>query len=287
VSGELTVDGALREAAARLAGVGGTGRLDAALLLEHVTGSSRAAFIANGERLLAEDESARFAELVERRATGIPVAYLIGTAGFYGRTFSVNQSVLVPRPETEHIVDAVLPGLRRRAARDQRLADIGTGCGALAVTLAAELPASSVFATDLLDDALALARRNAARHGVSLRCTFLAGDLAAPLQRFGPFDAVCANLPYVPSGALPELPDPVAFEPRLALDGGHDGLTLYRRLLGQLPDLMAPDGLVVLEAAPPTIEGLAAAGAAAFPRARITIGSDYAGLARFISLSLG
>jgi release factor glutamine methyltransferase len=278
----MTVGEALRETGRRLE-VLGTGRLDATLLLEHVTGATRESFITGDARALTPGEHAALAQAVERRLTGMPIAYITGVTGFYGRTFAVDARVLVPRPETEHLLEAALEALRAGGKAAPRIADIGTGSGAIAITLAAELPAAWVFGTDISHGAIDVARRNAARNNVFQQCTFLHGDLAQPLGRFAPFDAIVANLPYVPTEAIPPEPDPVAFEPPLALDGGSDGLFLYRRLIEQLPAILAPEATVFLEAAPGTIEPLAELVAAAFPGARVEIGADYAGLPRFLT----
>ncbi|MGA2395835.1 MAG: peptide chain release factor N(5)-glutamine methyltransferase [Candidatus Lustribacter sp.] len=283
----MTVAEALRETGRRLDAVGGTGRLDALLLLEHVTGAKRESFIADDARRLTAEQDAAFVQAVERRLRGTPIAYITGTAGFFGRTFAVDERVLVPRPETEHAVEAVLAALRASGKTAGRIADVGTGSGAIAIALAAELPDAWVFGTDISRGAIELARGNAARNNVFQSCTFLHGDLAQPLARFAPFDALVANLPYVPTAAIPAAPDPVACEPLLALDGGADGLMLYRRLIPQLPALLAPDAVVVLEAAPGTIEPLAALVAGAFPHAHVEIGADYAGLPRFLECALG
>ena len=278
---------ALRAAAARLEPVAGSGRLDATLLLEHATGEDRVAFVRDGERAFAPAARQRFDALVARRLGGIPVAYLTGEAGFYGRTFAVDERVLVPRPESEHLVEELVAALRAAGAAAPAIADVGTGSGALAVTAALELPAAGVFASDVSADALAVARANAARHGVARRCTFLHGDLTAPLARFAPFAALVANLPYVPTAQVPEAPDPAGYEPRLALDGGADGLDLYRRLLAELPGLLHPNSLVLFEAAPPTLAALRHAVAAAFPRARIAVGDDYGGRPRYLRFTPG
>jgi release factor glutamine methyltransferase len=279
-----TIAGALREASLRLAAVDGTGRLDATRLLEHVTRLRPETFVTDGSRELVAAEADAFAGAVERRLRGVPVAYITGSVGFYGRTFAVDERVLVPRPETEHLIDAALADLRFRAVAGGRIADIGTGSGAIAITLAGELPGAWVFGTDVSLDAVAVARRNAARNGVFQQCTFVAGDLAAPLGRFAPFDALVANLPYIPTAELPAVPDPAGFEPRLALDGGPDGLALYRRLVDQLPALLAPDASAFLEAAPGNVAALAAVVAARFPDAPVDVGTDYARLGRFVRL---
>ena len=282
----MTVGEALRETGRRLEAVGGTGRLDATLLLEYVMDAPRENFIGADDRVLTPDERTGLAKAVERRLTGAPVAYITGEAGFYGRTFSVDERVLVPRPETEHIVEAAIAALRASGNTRGNIADVGTGCGAIAISLAAELPDAWVFGTDISPGAIDVARRNAARNNVFQSCTFLLGDLAQPLGRFAPFDCLVANLPYVPTADIPRAPDPVAFEPSLALDGGPDGLALYRRLIVTLPALLAPQAPVMFEAAPGTIEPLAALVEAAFPSVRPQIVADYAGLGRYIAFTL-
>jgi release factor glutamine methyltransferase len=281
---DISVAAALRTAAAELEPIAGSGRLDATLLLEHVTGSDRIAFVRDGERVLEPAERDAFDALVARRRGGIPIPYLTGTAGFYGRTFAVDERVLVPRPETEHLVDAALEDLRARGPSTAKVADIGTGSGAIAIVLAAELPDAWIFGTDVSQTVLTVARRNAARNNVFQQCTFLHGDLAAPLVRFGPFDCIVANLPYVPTAEIGAPPDPVGFEPRLALDGGADGLVLYRRLLPQLPPLTTPHASIFLEAGPSTVEPLAGLVRSAFRGRRVTIGDDYGGRGRYVAV---
>jgi release factor glutamine methyltransferase len=280
----VTIAEALRETGRRLESVGGSGRLDALLLLEHVTGASRASFIVDDERVLSAAEEVAFAHAVERRSSGMPIPYITKNAGFFGKLFAVDERVLVPRPETEHLVEAALDDLRKRGRAEPRVADIGTGSGAIAISIAANMPGAWVFGTDISRAAIAVARGNAARNNVFQECTFLHGDLAAPLARFAPLDCVIANLPYVPTAEIAAAPDPVSFEPRLALDGGADGNDLYRRLLAQLPALLAERAFVLFEAAPATIEPLAALVRAAFPSAQTRVHADYANLGRYISL---
>jgi release factor glutamine methyltransferase len=282
----MTIGEALRETGRRLEAVGGTGRLDATLLLEYVMDAPRENFAGADARVLTADERAGLAKAVERRLAGAPIAYITGEVGFYGRTFSVDERVLVPRPETEHIVEAAIGALRASGKTRGNIADIGTGSGAIAISLAAELPDAWVFGTDVSHGAIDVARRNAARNNVFQSCTFLYGDLAQPLGRFAPFDCLVANLPYVPTADIPRAPDPVAFEPVLALDGGSDGLTLYRRLIAALPALLAPQAPVMFEAAPGTIEPLAALVETAFPSVKPQIVADYAGLGRYIAFTL-
>jgi release factor glutamine methyltransferase len=280
----VTIAEALRDSRRRLWAAGGTGRFDAVLLLEHVTGATRTSFITDDARELTPAEEAAFAQAVERRLTGAPVAYITGGVGFHGRSFAVDERVLVPRPETEHLVEAALAALRAAGATGGRIADVGTGSGAIAIALAMELPDAWVFGSDISRGAIDVARRNAAHNNVFQQCTFLHGDLTAPLAKFAPFDALVANLPYIPTAAIPVVPDPVGFEPRLALDGGADGLDLYRRLIAQLPAILTPRASILLEAAPGTIEPLAELVEAAFPGASVEIGADYANLPRFLTL---
>ena len=278
----MTIGEALRDAAVRLEPVGGTGRLDAVFLLAHAGGVSRAEMIAHRERELAPEIVQRFEELVARRERGAPLAYVTGEAGFYGRMFGVDARVLVPRPETELAVEWAVRHLRAIGREAGSAADIGTGSGALAVSLAAELPELGVYASDLSQDALAVARRNAARNLVFQRVTFLHGDLAEPLLPYAPFDCVVANLPYVPSTECAAAPDPVSFEPLLARDGGGDGLVLYRRLLPDLAALLRPRGIALLEAAPANAALLEALVRVVLPQAGVETIADYAGLDRFV-----
>ena len=278
----MTIGEALRDASMRLEPVGGTGRLDAVFLLAHAGGVSRAEMIAHRDRELAPEIAQRFTELVEQRARGMPLAYVTGEAGFFGRMFGVDARVLVPRPETELAVEWAVRHLRAIGRERGIAADIGTGSGALAVTLAAELPELGVYASDVSQDALAVARRNAARNLVFQRVTFLHGDLAEPLLPYAPFDCVVANLPYVPSAECAAAPDPVAFEPLLARDGGPDGLTFYRRLVPELPALVAPRGIAILEASPVNARALEELLRAALPSAGVETIRDYADLDRFV-----
>jgi release factor glutamine methyltransferase len=286
VTSSTTIRAALREAAARLERVDGTGSLDAQRLMQHVAGFDAAALIVHGDQPLRDDLEERFRSMVRRREGGEPISYIIGSVGFYGRSFDVDPRVLVPRPETEHLIEAVMDDLKARKKTNGTLVDVGTGSGAIAITLACEFSELEVFATDVSAEALEVARRNAASNNVFQHVTFLHGDLLAPLARFGRVDAIVANLPYIPAGELPRSPNPVAFEPVVALDGGDDGLHLYRRLLDQIPAAVTPGASIFLEAAPGTIEPLAELAQATLPGAHIEIGEDYADLDRYISISL-
>ncbi len=258
-------------------------RYDATLLLAHVLARDPAWLLAHDDAPVASADRTRYEGAVARRLRGEPVPYIIGTAGFYGRAFAVDANTLVPRPETEALVESVLAGVRRRPplAR-QTICDVGTGSGAIAVTLACELPEAHVTAVDVSPAALAVARRNAESHGVAARVRCVLGDGLAAAPSPGGYTCVVANLPYVRTGELPQAPDPASFEPRLALDGGADGLVLYRALLRDAAGALAPGGTLVMEAGPDTVPALAALARAAFPNGDVSIGLDYAGLARLV-----
>jgi release factor glutamine methyltransferase len=248
-------------------------------LLTHVLGRPREWIVAHDEAEMSEAELTRFIDVCERRRGGEPVAYITGIAWFYGREFVVDDSVLIPRPETEHLVDAALGFIRERAGAC-RVLDVGTGSGAIACTLAAETDAF-VDATDISAEAIAIATRNAERLGVTARCRFFHGDIVAPVAG-SRYDVVIANLPYVPTADLSPAPDPTSFEPRLALDGGPDGLTAYRVLLREIKNGANAASIVLLEAAPPTIDGLEKLARSALPNFTVSIGNDYAGMRRFV-----
>jgi release factor glutamine methyltransferase len=271
-----TLGEALRVGTESLAPASDSARADAQLLLAHVVRREREWLIAHADATLSPEQREDFQRLCRRRSAGVPVAYILGRAGFYGREFLVDESVLIPRPESEHLVDEAIAFLGAGTAA----LDVGVGCGAIACTIAAESGAV-VFGTDLSAAAIAIAAQNARRLGLSAACRFCQGDLTAPV-RDRRFHAIVANLPYVPTADLPSPPNPVAFEPREAVDGGPDGLALYRRLLPQIPPLLVRDGLILLEAAPPTIEVLARAVRATLPSFAVSIGRDYAGLPRYV-----
>ena len=279
----MTIGEALRDASMRLEPVGETGRLDAVFLLAHAGGVSRAEMIARRDAELTPEIEERFEALVALRERGMPLAYVTGEAGFYGRMFGVDTRVLVPRPETELAVEWAIRHLQAIGRESGTAADIGTGSGAIAVTLACELRELGVYASDISQPALSVARRNAARNNVFQHVTFLHGNLAEPLLRYAPFDCVVANLPYVPSDQCSAPPDPVSYEPLLARDGGpSDGLDRYRRLLPDLPRLVAPRGIAIFEAAPVNARLLEALVRTALPTAGIETVPDYGGLDRLV-----
>ena len=269
------VDQALAWARDQWRATAGAEPLDADVLLAHVLDLPRAALLAHPDAPLSPEHAAQFAALVQRRAGGTPVAYLTGRHPFYDREFLVTPDVLIPRPETEHLIEAALAWARGRGPL--RIADVGTGSGAIAVTLAAHLPQARVHAIDRSAAALAVAQQNAGRAGVAERVTFHQGDLLDPLLAAGQtLDLIAANLPYIPTAELAAL-DVARHEPALALDGGPDGLDAIRRLLAQAPRALAPGGLMLLEIGAGQGRRAAPLAAERFPGAAIAVLSDYAG----------
>jgi release factor glutamine methyltransferase len=222
-------------------------RASAELLLGHVLGLDRLSLYLNAERPLETGELERFSECIERRLCGEPVQYITGTQEFWSLPFSVTPDVLIPRPETELLVEALLDFARETGAKQMRLMDVGTGSGAVAVAAARELPHAVVVAGDLSLAALELARENARRHRLSERILFLCTDLFSGLARVL-FDAVVTNPPYVKSSDVALLPREIReYEPRHALDGGEDGLQSIRAIIDQAPDFLRSGGLLALE----------------------------------------
>jgi release factor glutamine methyltransferase len=221
-------------------------RLDVELLLGQVLGLDRIGLIMHAERPLAAAELARFRELFKRRRSGEPVAYLLGTREFYGITLRVDARVLVPRPDSERLVEVALERTRARSMLGSAL-DLCTGSGCIAIAFARQRPTWDVTATDISKDALAVARDNAHRTGAIRNLRLRHGSLfdAVPAERF---DLVTGNPPYIPSADIAGLPADVRdFEPRLALDGGADGLDLVREIAKRGPGFLKPGGLLALE----------------------------------------
>lgn len=230
-------------------------RLDAEVLLAHVRGCPRILLYTAFDQVVSDEERSRFRELVKRRGGGEPVAYLVGSKEFFSLDFAVSPAVLVPRPETEGLVVRALDLCKERPA-DQpppRIIDVGTGSGAIAVTLAKQLPAAEIVATDISAAALAVARANAARHGAEERVTFVECDLLACPEAAGPWDIIVSNPPYVREDESASLPDAVRLhEPRQALVGGETGVEVIRRLVGQAADRLAAGGWLLIEIGPST-----------------------------------
>jgi release factor glutamine methyltransferase len=268
-----TVRELLELAVARLAASGSeTPRLDAELLLARSLGVDRTGVLAHPEAAVGEGPVEAFEGDLRRREAGEPVAYIRGFKEFRGIALAVDPRVLIPRPETERLVELAEEEIAGRLVRTPRAAgapplrvlDVGTGSGAVAIALATALRRRRmlevvvIVASDISNDALGVAQLNAVGHGVADRVRFVEADLTTPVVD-RPYDVLVANLPYVPSDDVDRLPVAASFEPRSALDGGRDGLEVIRRLLERLPDALALDGVALLEIGSDQADSLVAA----------------------------
>ena len=281
---EVTIGAALRAAYAALGAVSDSPQLDARVLLEHVLQRDRAVLLAFPERILDQGDLARFEALVERAARGEPIPYLTGRRAFFRHEFRVTPDVLIPRPETEHLVEAALAWVQARSPRGEglTLVDVGTGSGAIAISLAATLPGAGVVALDISPAALDVAQRNAEAIGTP-NVSFVCSDLLAGLPPGVQPDLLAANLPYIPTVELAGL-DVVKYEPVQALDGGPDGLDLIRRLLAQTVPVLAARACVLLEIGAGQGEAVAALCREVFPGAAVRVIDDYAGHDRVVEV---
>ncbi len=294
----------LREGVERLREAGSeTPRLDAELLLGDAVGVGRTVILAHPDALVGADAARRYRADLERRAAGEPVAYLRGLKEFFGLAFSVDRRALIPRPETERLVELGEAELMRRLGAAPRTAgtpplrvvDVGTGSGAIVVALAvvlrrrAALSSVEIHASDLSNDALDLARENAAGHAVADSITFVQADLlpGSGGDEEGSFDVVLANLPYVRHDAMAGLPVAASFEPVVALDGGVDGLEVIDRLLGQLPGALSDGGIALLEIGADQGEAIVRRCAERLPGWSCVVETDLAGLPRVARIRRG
>ncbi len=241
----------LRDAAVALAAAGiDNVRFEARLLLAHAAGLSAEQLIARGAEPAPAAVAERLRALTARRVLREPMAYILGEREFWGLPFKVSPAVLVPRPDSETLIEAALALMPDRQ-RPWRILDLGVGSGCLLLTLLREYPAASGVGLELSEEALAVAQANAEALGVDMRARLVLGDWQQPdwQQRLGgPFDLLVSNPPYIEAGAIERLmPEVARFEPRLALDGGPDGLAAYRNIATAAPALMAPDGRVLVE----------------------------------------
>jgi release factor glutamine methyltransferase len=258
--------------------------LDARLLAGHVLGLDLTGLITSAQRQLTPDEAARLDDFARRRLAGEPIARIVGEKEFWGLPLALSPATLVPRPDTETVVELALELLRADAAngRPLRIADLGTGSGAILLALLSELPTATGFGTDISEQALQTAAANAVRARLANRATFIACDYAAGLS--GPFDLIVSNPPYIRAADIAGLAVEVReYDPRAALDGGADGLDAYRALIPQAAGLLAPGAVLVVEAGEGqsgpintlmTLAGLAPTGA---PKA------DLAGIPRAVA----
>ena len=222
-----------------------TPMLDATVLLAHAMGATKEQLIAALPEEADKELARRYGELIGQRSAGRPVSYIRRMKEFWGLEFHVDEAVLVPRPDTETLVDAAL-----HAGPGARLLDLCTGSGCAAIAIASERPELVVDAVDVSPAAVAVARRNAARHGLESRVTVHGGDLYAPLPEGARYSMIVSNPPYVPDAEIDGLAAEVRREPRLALAGGADGLDVVRRILAGAPRFLAPGGAVLLEIDP-------------------------------------
>jgi len=245
----VTVNDALNAAERELAASGVDGpRLTAELIMAHVMETGRAGVYARLRDELAAVEAERFFELVERRAGREPLQHITGRQEFFGLDFEVTPDTLVPRPETELVVTEALK--RVAGTTGALVADIGTGSGCIAVAVAVNAPGAIVYAVDVSGPALAVAGRNAGRHGVADRVRSMQGDLLGPLAGMGlegRLDVIVSNPPYIPAADIPGLQPEVLFDPDSALDGGPDGLDVVRRILRDAPAFLKPGGALLVE----------------------------------------
>jgi len=257
-------------------------RLNIEYLLADALGKKRLELYLEFDREIPEPLLEPLRGRVRRRADGEPLQHLLGHWEFFGRTFKTDRRALIPRPETELLVETVLREIPSGRGLGGRLADVGTGSGVLAITLFLERPLLEVIGLDISEDALALARENAAQ--LSANVTFLQSDLLQSAE--GTFDWVVANLPYVATGDLDALPREVKYDPPVALDGGKDGLTIVKRLIESLPDRLTSNSHVALEVG----QGQATQIAAFFARQNfrdIAIKKDYQGIDRIVTARYG
>jgi release factor glutamine methyltransferase len=258
---------------------------DARLLIAHALGIDRAALIADGDRALALDELKVIDALVERRLKREPVARIFGAKEFWSLSLHISPAVLVPRPETETVVEAALDFIVRGGLRAEslRILDIGTGSGALLLALLSELPNAVGTGSDISTPALGVARVNAERHALAARCDFVTCDIATGLP--GPFDLIVSNPPYIAQGDIAALaPEVRDYDPALALDGGSDGLNGYRAIARDARRLLASGGRLIVELG----AGQESAVRTLFTNAGLTVGAvrnDLAGIPRAMSVS--
>ena len=267
-------------------------RLEAEVMVMDVMRMPRQAIFAEQETQVSQQQEDQLAAIVTRRLTREPLAYILNYREFYGINLLVNQDVLIPRPETELMVEhALFMALMGMESREIVIADVGTGTGAIAVNLAIHLPAARIYACDAYDATLDVAAYNVRMHNVADRVTLLKGDLLEPLPE--PVDVVVANLPYLPTQRIPTLQPEIQWEPAAALDGGADGLDHIRRLISQASAShdgdtarLKPHGVILLEMDPEQVPEASALAQEAFPAAEISVEQDLARMDRVLSVSL-
>jgi release factor glutamine methyltransferase len=261
--------------------------VEAELLLGYVLGMSKAQLYTEPERNLTRTETKHLWRLVRRRLNREPTAYILQRCEFFGIDFYVDYDAFIPRPETEVLVEEAIKIAHHLAQRKEQmeLADIGTGCGAIAISLALALPQAKIYATDISASALRVAEINCCRHGVNGQVELLQGNLLEPLPQ--PVDMMVANLPYVKDCAFKDLnPEIINFEPMIALTGGKDGLDKIHQMLEQMPGKLDSGGSFLLEIGQGQGEAVASLVSSYFPRASINLIPDLGGIDRVVKVAL-
>ena len=270
--------------------------LEAEVLTRHVTGIDRAAFYAHPNRIITGPENQHLATLIARRCQHEPLPYVLGHWEFYGLDFIVNSAVLIPRPETETIVEQALifahSGTTKElgttttnGAHQLRIIDVGTGSGCIAIALAKHLPQASITATDISTLALVVTSQNIDKHNVQNQVSLVECDLAT--TNLGKFDLIVSNPPYIPDVEVPSLQQEVSqYEPLIALAGGSDGLSIIRRLLKRVTNLLSPNGAIMIEFNPPQKTALVSAVYSILPDAKCKVIKDLSGLDRLLVIEL-
>lgn len=261
--------------------------LEAEVLVRHVTGVDRAALYADPDRTITNAESQMLDTLVARRLQHEPLPYIMGHWEFYGLDYIVNKAVLIPRPETETLVEEVLIAAlpMSQGKHPITIVDVGTGSGCIAISLAKRLPNASVVATDISPEALAVAEQNVKLHNAQNQVRLVECDLLTGVE--GPIDLIVSNPPYIPDAEIPSLqPEVAKYEPPIALGGGTDGLEIIGRLLGQASKLLSPNGAVMLEFNPPQADALISIARSIWPDSAPRVVKDLAGLDRVLVVEL-
>lgn len=274
------------EITTRLAPISDTPALIASVLISYILNKPRAWVLAHPELTLTNEQQKQVDASLDRLESGEPFPYVIGKWEFFGLEFDLTPAVLVPRPETELLVEKAIAWLQQNPEK-RYIADIGTGSGVIAVSIAVHVPKAKIVATDISPKALEVARRNAKKFNVDERIDFVEGDLlpVGGLRGVMAFDLMCANLPYIPTKELLTLPIHNR-EPTLALDGGEDGLDLFRKLMRIAPECLASNSLILLEIGASQGVGTVSLASGAFPNAHIRLHKDLAGRDRLLEVDL-
>ncbi|MFN8385491.1 MAG: peptide chain release factor N(5)-glutamine methyltransferase [Anaerolineales bacterium] len=276
----------LSDISARLASVSDTPALDASVLLARIVDRPRSWILAHPELTLTDEQQNQLQSSLARLESGEPFPYVLGRWEFFGLEFEVTPDVLIPRPETELLVEKSIAWLQKHPTKIN-VADIGTGSGAIAVSIAVNVPKAGILATDISSKALQVAKRNAERHNADERIEFIECDLLPhpqPLsRRERGVNLVCSNLPYIPTNTLKHLPV-YQREPTLALDGGADGLDMFRKLLNAIPNWLAPNAMILLEIESTLGEQTMQLARQHFPNANITLHQDLTNRDRLIEI---